>query len=102
VTAFLTIYHPMEDATQTYTQSVKSIPMKKPINTKYFQTKIIAGLYEYRGYDIWKDATRNKWVINGPSGGLFNKLVEAKSHVDRIIKYPSLRTKKKPHSVNDK
>lgn len=74
--------------------------MKKPINTKYFQTKIEAGLYEYRGYDIWKDAARDKWVINGPSGGLFNKLAEAKSHVDRIIKYPSLRFKKKEKTLS--
>lgn len=69
--------------------------MKKRTDPKYFQTKVEAGLYAYRGFDIWKDAARNVWVINGPSGGDFRLLTEAKAHVDRIIKFPSLRFKKK-------
>lgn len=68
--------------------------MKTRTDPKYFQTRHEAGLYEYRGFMIWKDAARNGWTINGTSGGLFTTLKEAKTHVDRIIKYPSLRFKK--------
>jgi hypothetical protein len=67
--------------------------MKKVIKTQYFQSKVEAGLYEYRGFDIWKDAARKVWTINGPKGGDFRLLSEAKAHVDLVIKYPHKRPK---------
>jgi hypothetical protein len=66
------------------------------INQQFFQTKVEAGLYEYRGFEIWKDAFRAVWVINGPKGGAFHYLNEAKKHIDWIIKYPSKKPIVKP------
>lgn len=54
---------------------------------KFFLNKIEAGVYEYRGFDIWKNALLNKWIINGPRGGQFDKLAEARHHIDKTIKY---------------
>jgi hypothetical protein len=66
--------------------------MKTP--TKHFQVRHDTGVYEYRGYMLWKDAARNGWSIGEQSLGPFSTLKEAKKHVDRLLKYPSLRFKK--------
>jgi hypothetical protein len=63
---------------------------------QFFQTRTDPGIYAYRGFEIWKDAYRELWVINGPKGGAFRYLKEAKQHIDWIIKYPSKKPLVKP------
>lgn len=70
-----------------------SIPMNQRTDIKYFQTRHDTGIYEYRGFMIWKDAARDGWSIGEQSIGPFPTLKEAKKHVDRTIKYPHLRNK---------
>jgi hypothetical protein len=69
---------------------------KNRINQPFFHDRVQAGLYEYRGWFVWKDATRNLWIIDGPKGGAFKYLKEAKEHIDWIIKYPSKKPLVKP------
>lgn len=75
--------------------------MKNRNNPKYFQEKIVTGAYSYRGYDIWKNAALNLWIINGLQIEGFSTLKEAKTHVDRVLKY-GIKNKKpaclKPNS----
>lgn len=75
--------------------------MKKRSETKYFQEKIVTGAYLYRGYEIWKNAALNLWIINGLQVEGFSTLKEAKTHVERVLKY-GIKTKKpacpKPNS----
>jgi hypothetical protein len=54
---------------------------------KFYQVKIEAGVYDYRGFEIWKNAVIKQWIVNGRRGGYFDKLSEAKHHVDQTIKY---------------
>lgn len=70
--------------------------IKNRINQQFFQTRTDPGIYAYRGFEIWKDSHRNLWVINGPKGGAFKYLAEAKKHIDWIIKYPSKKPPVQP------
>lgn len=60
--------------------------MTKP-QRKFYQVKVEAGVYEYRGFNIWKNELVGKWVVNGPRGGQFSSLKTARAHIDLTIKY---------------